>query len=53
MRVTVLTIFTNDFGVIELIVNQIVLGVLVSVDFDLGKGIVDIGQLITFGHSGV
>lgn len=53
MRVSVLTEFTDDLGVVELIVAEEVFGVLIDVDLDFGERVVDGGDLVSFSNSGI
>lgn len=51
MGVSVFTVLTDHFGVVKLVVQQKVLGVLISVDFNFGNGVVDCRQLVALAHS--
>jgi len=53
MRVSFFAILTDYLGIIELVVNQKALGVLVSVDLNLGKSVVNCRHLVSFSHSRV
>jgi hypothetical protein len=53
VRVSFLTEFADDLGVVELVVGEEIFGVLVDVDLDFGEGVVDPGDLVALGDSGV
>lgn len=53
MGVPVLAIMADLFRIVERIVDQELLRVLIGVDFDLGQGIVDGGELIPLCHAGI